>query len=151
MTFWYRAEVGSVARKHGLDPKVVEAICYVESSGLTSAYRNEPGFWRRYMQDKPEWKHANPARVSSSYGLMQCMFPVACELGYAGPPEQLFVPEIGLEWGCRKLKSLLMWSGGNLDQALAAYNGGPRGNDKAPYRNQVYVDKVRKALAKVPA
>lgn len=151
MTFWYRKEVASAARKHGLDPKVVQAMCLVESSGMTNAYRYEPKFWTRYLEGKPEWKDANPYRVSSSYGLLQVMFVVATELGYAGPPEQLFVPEIGLEWGCRKLKSLLTWSGGNLDQALAAYNGGTKGNLAPPYRNQVYVDKVRRALAKVPA
>lgn len=147
--FWFRKEVESVARKHGLDADVVQAICLVESSGVTSAFRYEPGFWQRYLVGKPEWMHANPMRVSSSYGLMQCMFPVACELGYAGPPEQLFVPEIGLEWGCRKLASLLKWSGGNLDQALAAYNGGQKGNATPPYRNQGYVNKVRTQLREI--
>lgn len=147
MKFWYTAEVASAARKHGLDPKVVQAVCMVESSGRTSAYRYEPTFWNKYLQHNPQWQNANPYRVSSSYGLMQCLFVVATEMGYAGPPEQLFVPEIGLEWGCRKLESLLKWSGGNLDQALAAYNGGKKGNGAPPYRNAFYVEKVRKAMA----
>jgi len=78
------------------------------------------------------------------------MYPVACELGYAeDAPEYLFVPTIGLLWGCKKLRSLLDWSKQNVDQALAAYNGGKGDNETPPYRNQFYVDKVRKYLERI--
>jgi soluble lytic murein transglycosylase-like protein len=149
VSFAYRREVETASAAHGLDPDVVQAVCLTESSGKTHAYRHEPAFWRRYLAPKAEWKTANPDRVSSSYGLMQIMYPVACELGYADKPEVLFVPEVGLHWGCRKLAALVKWANGNLDQALAAYNGGQGGNSKPPYRNQIYVGKVKKQLAKV--
>lgn len=156
MKFWYRADVALIADRHGLDPQLVEAVCLTESSGKTSAYRPEPGFWDRYMKDRPEWDGANPARVSASYGLMQCMFPTAIDFGMArtDPPEYLFVPLIGLEYGCRVLKDRLIWSRDDVDAALAAYNGG-KTHDNAPSahpkRNQVYVNKVRGWLEKVKA
>lgn len=139
----YRAEINIAAAKHRLDPDLVEAVVITESSGKTSAYRFEPAFWLHYMANKPEWKGANPERVSSSYGLMQVMYQVALELGYKeAAPEYLFIPEVGLNWGCAKLRSLLDWSKDNVEQALAAYNGGKGGNSTPPYRNEKYVKKV---------
>ncbi|MFN5313520.1 MAG: hypothetical protein ACK5FF_03605, partial [Planctomyces sp.] len=81
--YWYQAETETMAQRHGLPVDLVTAVVWAESSGLTHAYRYEPAFWRRYLEDKPEWDGANPARVSASYGLMQVMFPVAVEFGYS--------------------------------------------------------------------
>lgn len=146
----YRAEIEAISSQFSLDPDLVEAIVLTESSGKTHAYRFEPAFWERYMKNKPQWDGANPSRVSSSYGLMQCMYPVACEMGFSeNAPEYLFVPTIGLHWGCKKLRSLLDWAKQNTDQALAAYNGGKNGNTAPPYRNQWYVDKVKRNLARI--
>ncbi len=148
----YRAEIEAIASQFHLDPDVIEAIVMTESSGKTHAYRFEPGFWQQYMKDKPQYDGANPERVSSSYGLMQVMYPVACELGFSeAAPEYLFVPTIGLHWGCKKFRSLLDWAQQNVDQALAAYNGGKGGNAIAPYRNQAYVDRVRTNLRRIVA
>jgi soluble lytic murein transglycosylase-like protein len=149
MMFWFRREVEAAARTFGLNADIVQAVCLVESSGKTSAYRHEPGFWRRYLASNPKWEGSNPDRVSSSYGLMQVMYPVACEMGFSDKPEALFIPETGLYWGCRHLRDLLEWSHQNIDQALAAYNGGKGGNGQPPYRNANYVAKVRKALTEV--
>lgn len=151
MTFWYGADVQAIAARHGLDPDLVQAVALVESSGLTHAYRFEPAFWDRYLHDKPEWDGANPARVSASYGLMQVMFPVAVEHGMprSDPPEYLFVPLIGLDYGCRVLAARLAWAQGDVSAALASYNGGKGGNAPGgPLRNQAYVDRVRRMLRK---
>ena len=144
-SFRYRAEVEVMADAHGLTPNLVQAVCLVESGGRTSAYRYEPAFWDRYLKDTPEWDGANPERVSASYGLMQVMFPVAVEMGMprTDPPESLFVPVVGLEYGCLVLAERLAWARGELRAALAAYNGGKKGN--APggvLRNAAYADKV---------
>lgn len=148
----YRAEIEAISSQFHLDPDLVEAIVITESSGKTHAYRFEPGFWQRYMKDKQQWDGANPERVSSSYGLMQIMFPVALEHGYKeNAPEYLFVPTIGLFWGCTHLRSLLDWSQQNVNQALAAYNGGKGGNSTTPYRNQWYVDRVANNLENLKA
>lgn len=156
MKFWYRPEAHAIASRHRLDPDVVMAVCLVESSGRTHAYRYEPRFWMRYLADKVEWEGENPERVSASYGLMQVMYPVARELGYprSDPPEALFVPTIGLEYGCRALADRLGWAKGDVPAALAAYNGG-KTRDNAPgvdpKRNQAYVQKVLIQLAHVQA
>lgn len=151
MTSTYRREIAEAAAAHGLDPRVVEAVVAVESSGRTHAYRYEPQFFDKYMASKPEWRGQVPERVSASYGLMQVMYPVAREMGFPfADPELLFVPTTGLEYGCRKLASLLTWAEGDLVRALAAYNGGRGGNTKPPYRNLAYAERVLAALALVP-
>lgn len=155
MKFWYRAEVELIAQRHALTPDLVHAVCLVESSGLTNAYRPEPSFWDRYLKGKREWDGANPARVSASYGLMQVMFPVAVEHGMARtePPEYLFVPLIGLDYGCRVLAKRLEWARGDLRAAVASYNGGKGGNAPGggPLRNAAYADKVFAQLARLQA
>jgi soluble lytic murein transglycosylase-like protein len=144
---WYAREIEAAAKLHHLDPQLVEAVVLVESSGRASAYRYEPAYWRRYLEGKPAWKGKNPRRVAASYGLMQVMFPTAVERGYHGEPEELFVPSVGLEFGCRELARLLAWASGNTDQALAAYNGGQGGwRGRAP---QQYVQKVRAWRAEI--
>jgi soluble lytic murein transglycosylase-like protein len=152
--FYYRAEVQTIADRYLLDPDLVQAVCLTESSGLTAAYRYEPDFWLRYLNGKPQWDGAVPQRVSASYGLMQVMYPVALEQGYDrnDPPEHLFLPLVGLEFGCRKLREVLAWARGDVDAALAAYNGGKTADNKSgvmPKRNQLYVDKVLFNLGKV--
>lgn len=160
--FAYRAEVHAIADRHGLEPDLVTAVCLVESDGRTNAYRYEPNFWIRYLAGKPEWDGANPHRVSASYGLMQCMYPVALEHGYDrnDPPEHLFIPVVGLEFGCRVLAERMTWASRaaadvsrdvRLRAALASYNGGKGGNaaDHRPDRNALYADKVLFKLAQV--
>lgn len=156
MRFWYRAETHAIAARHRLDPDLVTAVCLIESSGRTSAYRAEPQFWLRYMAAKVEWEGENPDRVSASYGLMQVLYVVARELGYprTEPPEGLFVPVVGLEYGCRALAERLAWAKGDIPAALAAYNGG-KSKDNAPgvtvKRNQAYADRGLAMLAAVRA
>lgn len=145
--FFYDAECETVAQKHGLDPALVKAIVMVESSGKTHAYRFEPAFWLRYMASSPEWDGANPERVSSSYGLMQVMYTTARQHGLQGAPENMFIPLVGLEYGCLHLKMLLDKCKGNVEQALAQYNGGERGNTAPPYRNGEYARKVLRYYA----
>lgn len=154
MKFWYRAEVELTADRYALTPDLVQAVCLIESSGLTCAYRPEPKFWDRYLRNNQEWDGANPARVSASYGLMQVMFPVAVEHGMprTDPPEYLFVPMIGLDYGCRVLAKRLEWARGDLRAALASYNGGKGGNEPGgPLRNGAYADKVLAQLATLQA
>ena len=152
--FYYWAETQALAERHGLDAELVVALVLQESAGKTHAYRFEPKFFARYLAHKPEWDGAIPERVSASYGLCQVMFPTAVALGYpmSDPPEYLFVPTIGLEYGCRALADCLRWAKGDTAAALASYNGGKTPNNGPrvmPKRNQAYVDKVLRWLAQV--
>ncbi len=118
----------------------------VESGGKADAFRYEPNFYELYIQDTPiavgEDLAAYGPLLACSFGLLQVMAMVAYERGFAGRPEELFQPEIGLEWGCKQLRWLLNWANGNEIQALAGFNGGKGGNFQAPYRNQAYVSRV---------
>jgi soluble lytic murein transglycosylase-like protein len=153
----YESLIETTATRFGLNPDLVGAVVLTESSGLTNAYRYEPAFWLRYMAPRPEWRGRDPHRVSASYGLMQVMFPTALTLGMdpATEPELLFVPAIGMEFGCRVLANLLKWAGGfaapreaQVRAALAAYNGGQQGNEPtaATLRNAAYVSRVASFL-----
>lgn len=156
MRTFYWKEIVAAALKYKLDPVLVEAIVVKESSGNTDAFRFERDFWNRYLKPNKLYAGRNPRRVSSSYGLMQVMYPVAVERGYPADasPETLFIPETGLDYGCRQLRFLLDWVDGGwpeipeavrLSAAVAAYNGGKGGNRPTdqPNRNAAYAKAVQ--------
>lgn len=159
----YRREIEVAALKYGLQPDLVEAQVVVESGGYTNAHRVEMGFFEAYMRPNRDWAFTipNPHRYAASYGLQQVMFVVAVELGFkvTDPPELLFVPEQGLEFGCRKLAECVAWANRDtfqadgdtrLRSALAAYNGGKKRNepDLAPDRNADYAARVMKLFVR---
>lgn len=150
----YSPLISATANAHGLDPNFVEAVVIQESSGATDAFRFEPKFYARYLAKNPAYAGQNPRRISSSYGLMQVMYVVAKELGFAGEPEELFVPMVGLEWGCRRLAVLMTWAKGDLLSVAAAYNGGRADNEpghQPMLRNEVYGRHVLTIMKGLPA
>lgn len=147
----YRDLIVVSAKRRQLDPLIVEALVLTESAGQADAFRFEPAFYDKYLKGKPDWQDAIPRRVSSSYGLMQLMYPTAKDLGFVGEPEVLFVPSVNLTWGCLHLERLLAWAGGEYVRAFAAYNGGKGGNAAPPFRNQAYADRVLAAFSKLRA
>ena len=112
--------IESVASRHGVDARLVEAVVRVESAG-------------------------NPRAVSpkGALGLMQLMPERATLLGVA----DVFDPRENLDGGVRHLRDLLARYAGNVRLALAAYNAGEeavrRHGGIPPYREtQEYVRKV---------
>ena len=139
--------VQAVAAAQGIDPNLVEAVALVESSGRPDAFRWEPAFYRTYIAGKQTAASQYGPLAACSFGPMQIMLDVACELGYQGQPWSLFQMPIGLSWGVKYLKSLLDWADGDADKACSAYNGGKGMAEKGrPYQNQSYVDRVHAAL-----
>lgn len=145
-----------IANAYTLDLWLVQGLIWVESRGRADAFRYESQFWLRYLATRPEYKGLNPRRVSSSYGLMQVMYPVARELGYTDEPEGLFLPRVNLHYGCQKLRGLIDWANTFLSvppadcllAAIAAYNGGKGGNvPGTPLRpvNAAYAARVQAA------
>jgi hypothetical protein len=132
----YTAEIRAAAAAHGLSTAIFEALVIAESSGRADAFRFEPGIAEQLADGRLHAKHlpANPAprRIASSYGLAQVLFITACDYGFAGEPEELFVPVQSLAYGARHLAAQLAWAGGDYARALAAYNGGRRGNVAPP-------------------
>lgn len=97
-----------------LDPQLVLAVIDVES-----------GFDRHAVSR------------AGARGLMQVMPFWVSQIGEAG--DDLFNPAINVRYGCRILKHYLDRSNGDLEQALAAYNGS-RGRSR-------YHEKIETALA----
>lgn len=150
------------ARAHQLDPLLVAAVVLQESGANADGFRHERNFWNRYLKRLPEWAGTNPRRVSSSYGLMQVMYPVARERGLAKdvPPERLFEPDVALEFGCRQLRYVMDWVDAHFAQipgqdrlraALASYNGGLQGPNALRPDNRAYADSVLRRYAALQA
>lgn len=170
------ALIVSAAARHGLDPNIVRGLVLVESGGYPYAFNPEPKY--RWFWDVR--RHA-PFRVVSllevgsktpptdfpglygdpdqewwlqqgSIGLMQVMGAVARELGFNAPSLlELVDPARNLDVGCLKLSQLKKWAEGDIEQALAAYNGGTANNFVRPFRNESYVRKVLARVALVKA
>lgn len=116
--------------RHGVDPALIKAVVKAESNFDPRAYRYEPHV-------------AHLGGPDASYGLMQTLYSTARELGYSGQAEGLFDPATSLEFGTRYLKRQLVRYGGDVEQAVAAYNAGSaRRLASGKWSNQAYVDRV---------
>jgi soluble lytic murein transglycosylase-like protein len=171
MTADLETKIVLLARAHGLDPALLRAQVATESGGDPWAYNPEQRYV--YFWDVDGWKPFRkvtseesaseyPPRdfptlagdrdqewwaQQASWGIMQVMGAVAREHGYREPwLTRLCDLDVGLLYGCKVMQSLMRWSGGVTDQALAAYNGGRAGNARPPYRNAAYVAKVHSYL-----
>lgn len=86
---------------------------------------------------------------ATSWGPMHIMGAVARELGFRGALPELFSPEVGVLWACRKLQKL----GAKYESdaaVIAAYNAGtPRLRLDGKFENQDYVDRVLERLQKL--
>lgn len=141
----YTDLIQRVATTYGLPADVLEGQVIAESHGDPDALRYEPAFYDHYLRGKsPDIVKAHQYRslAACSFGLLQVMLETAYEDGFDGRPEDLFDPMIGLAWGAKHLRQLLDWADGDLVRALAAYNGGKKGNGVRPFRNQAYANTV---------
>lgn len=138
-----------------VEEALVRAIVKKESGNYPFAIKNDklnlekqPWFLtavEKFGFDKSDY------RTWSSLGLMQVLYVVAYDLGFKGKPEQLFVPDIGIMYGCILLKKLDR-NGRSIQEIISRYNqGGAYFKDldgdgiKDPnelYNNQEYVDEV---------
>lgn len=135
--------VAGNAAKYALSPELLVAQVLVESSGQADAFRYEDAFYRKYIKGNANAKAARFGPLAAcSYGPLQIMLETAYELGFDGAPEELFIPEIGMNWGAKYLASLLAWSKGEYEKAWSAFNGGKGTALKTPFPNQVYIDRI---------
>ena len=133
----------ATAAEYGLDPALFCALVEQESGWYSYANRYESGFFRRYIKamlpvnkgDQPNFSPPKPRGNTSnvteaenratSFGLCQVMGQVARELGCkAEALTELTRPEIGLEFGARRLKKAMDRKHGIARDALLDYNGG---------------------------
>ncbi|RMG49188.1 MAG: lytic transglycosylase domain-containing protein [Acidobacteria bacterium] len=99
----YQRLIERVARRHGLDPRLLAALVEEESA-------REPGAVSR----------------AGAVGLAQLMPETARRFGVADPSD----PEENLEGGARYLRWLLDRYAGDVVRALAAYNAGEGAVDR---------------------
>jgi soluble lytic murein transglycosylase-like protein len=90
--------ITSAAKKYGVDPNLIAAMAFRESSFNSSAVSSR-----------------------GAQGIMQLMPRTARALGV----KNAFDPQESIFGGTKYMKSLLDRFGGNVDVALAAYNAGP--------------------------
>ena len=109
------------ATKYGLDPRLICALCQVESRWNPWAVRHEPRYrwlWALTYEDYPMEPHFQSEELHlpgytaiteqilqrTSWGLMQIMGAVARERGFRDWLTGLCDPAVNLEWGCRHLR-----------------------------------------------
>ena len=92
--------VANAANQYGLDPDLIAAIIFAESSG-----------------------YADQVSYAGAVGLMGIM-PNAKDFPNRPKKADLFDPVTNINWGCAILADILRQSGGDLSASLAAYNGG---------------------------
>ncbi len=119
------------AIKYGLDPFLVCAVIEQESGWNPWAMRFEPAFLQAYVKPLDPMKPTTrEIAMSCSFGLLQTMGLVAVEFGWHGSfLTELCDPDIGVDYGCRKLQKCFAQHGSN-EAALLSYNGG--GNSSYP-------------------
>jgi soluble lytic murein transglycosylase-like protein len=112
------------AAQHALDPALVCAIVEQESAWDPHAIRYEPAFRQRYVARLGLAPTEEIAR-SISWGLMQVMGQVAREHNFTAKSlAALCDPVTALDVGCTVFATKLRAGGGDLDRALALWNGG---------------------------
>lgn len=147
----YIESIQKSAETFRIDINLIKAIAKIESGGNPFKVRFEPK-WRylfspRTFADKLYLTVETETLLQScSWGLLQCMGSVARELGFQSDLTMLTQAEIGLFYGCKKLRQLFDKYGDETD-VISSYNqGSPRKTPGGQYENMLYVDKVSKEL-----
>lgn len=137
----YLESIISLATTYNLPVNLVKAICMVESSGIATKFRYEPGY-RWLLGNVTLMNPTEQVGQKCSWGLMQVMGAVARELGFHGDfPELCATPALGIDYGCRHLKRYYVQYNGWPD-TVASYNAGHPTKIGERYANQSYVDQV---------
>ena len=114
----YAPIIDKYSAEFNLDPIVLEAMIFVESSFRPHV----PGI----DADKKGW----------SYGLTQIKYSTAKEMGFTGTLKQLEDPETNIHYGAMYLSWCRRFVGGDIWQALDAYNRGVGMVRKYPYKGK---------------
>lgn len=102
----YEEEVRAAAAEFGVDPHIIWAIMRQESRFRTTAGSGAGA--RGLLQIMPETQAF-----------------IAEQLGIVEPPSMVYDPATNIRMGAFYLAEMLAQFGGDLEHALAAYNGGP--------------------------
>lgn len=175
MTGYFADLTLSASRNYGVPAVLLDAFIEVESGGQTLSWNPEPRYRYLWdVKRRAPFRALLEAEIASkvppkdfpclagdrdqefwaqcaSWGLLQVMGAVARECGYEGPYlTALTVPGTGIAFGAQHLAKLVKrYRPMGWPAVISAYNAGsPRiapGTGGA-FENQVYVDKIMKAL-----
>lgn len=135
------------AREYSFPVNLIRAQVLIESEGDTWACRFEKR-WRWFLNPMTYARLVQVSKATEvvcqqmSWGLLQVMGSVYRELGGKSDITQMCDPDVGLKYGCMKLrKEVDRW--GTVSRGLAAYNAGsPKSKAGQNYAKKVN-DKVR--------
>lgn len=131
--------------QYGVEAALVKAIIKQESYWSQFAIRMEPHLQESkwYTNTLDEHEKKDPYAYCS-YGKMQVLYGTAKSMGYIGPPAGLLRDDESIKYGVKCLSNLHKRYY-FLNDIIAAYNAGsPRRTESGEYRNQNYVDAVRR-------
>ena len=111
----WRGLIRQIAVEEGVDPVLIAAHMAAESGGDPAAVRSEPA-----LRDR-------------SIGLMQVLCQTARRFVTAIRCDDLFDPELNIRAGARVIRDNLQRYGGNIPNAVAAYNAGVARKDAQGY------------------
>jgi hypothetical protein len=149
--------IQAIAKEQKIDPKLLQAICTVESSLKTNLVRFEPSY--SYLFQTSTWatkllisQDTEAACQRFSYGLGQVMGAVCREYGYKDNLMNLVTDwKSALKYSAMHLAKLSK-NRPNLQDAIASYNAGTvKKTADNLYMNQSYVNKVMRELENIKA
>ena len=118
----------TMAKKHGLDPALVCALCEVGSGWNPWAIRYKPGdLCMDAVCVHEDWSSAETEQALQNYafGLMQIKGNIARERGFDGWLTELCDPATNLEWGCRHIVYMIEHARTYGIRAASAFLGEP--------------------------
>jgi hypothetical protein len=140
--------IEATAKEQKIDPKLLQAICTVESSLKTNLVRFEPAYSYLFQTSTFATKllisqDTEAACQKFSYGLGQVMGAVCREYGYKENLMSLVTDwKTALKFSAMHLAKYLK-NRPNVQDAIASYNAGSvRKTPDNIYVNQAYVNKV---------
>lgn len=126
-TYPFQNEITKYAKQYGIHPRLLDAIISTETASYDPrAYRFEPKVYSNLISKGLD--EATAREQAASYGLGQTMGMKARELGLQGPIDQLYDPNISLDYTGRYIADQWRrYSGANWNDPATyyrAYNGG---------------------------
>lgn len=138
------------AQAYHIDVNLLAAILKTESAGNQYVTRFEPKIKKyyepqRFSKNNNETLETERVMQASSFGYMQILGRTARMLGFSKPLAMLYNADINIEMACLVIKDMRFRYSDEKD-LIAAYNAGAARKDGSKYLNQVYVDRVCRAL-----
>lgn len=142
--------IATEAKTLNLDPKIMTALFWVESSGVACTTRYEPAyrnlhFYREHAGNLGITHETEKVHQKTSWGIAQIMGGTARELGFDGHLPELCDPRKSIHYGALYFKKKYE-KYGDYQDAIAAYNAGVAKKSKGglylPGIVQKHVDKV---------